>query len=71
MAKEITQMEEIHLDNTKVDTVEKLKSWINNKYPAFSQFPSYMIAINHTYAIDDDKLKKEDEIAIIPPVSGG
>jgi molybdopterin converting factor small subunit len=30
-----------------------------------------MIAVNNEYALDDDRINENDEIAIIPPVSGG
>jgi len=30
-----------------------------------------MIAVNNEYALDGDTVHERDEIAIIPPVSGG
>jgi molybdopterin synthase sulfur carrier subunit len=32
---------------------------------------SYMIAVNSEYASEDDRINENDEIAVIPPVSGG
>ncbi|SEA22628.1 molybdopterin synthase sulfur carrier subunit [Arachidicoccus rhizosphaerae] len=40
-------------------------------FPALCLLKSYMIAVNQQYAADDLVLEARDEIAIIPPVSGG
>lgn len=52
-------------------TVGILKSSLNAQYPEMKKLASYMIAINNNYASDKDIVHREDEIAIIPPVSGG
>ncbi|MBT7654443.1 MAG: MoaD/ThiS family protein [Flavobacteriaceae bacterium] len=52
-------------------TVGELKKLISNKYPKFKTLSSIAIAVNSCYAEDKIKLQSSDEIAIIPPVSGG
>ncbi|SFD25197.1 molybdopterin synthase sulfur carrier subunit [Chitinophaga sp. CF118] len=54
-----------------ITTVAELKVWLYKQYPALQKLRSLMIAVNKVYAADVDVLKPEDEIAIIPPVSGG
>ena len=52
-------------------TIDILKKELEAKYPRLGQLGSYMIAVNNEYASDDDVIHANDEIAIIPPVSGG
>ena len=42
------------------------------RFPKFQDWKPYIrIAVNYEYVPQDHKLKDNDEIAIIPPVSGG
>lgn len=52
-------------------TVGELRNRINEKYPEFMKIKGYMIAVNQVYALDTQVLSNNDEVAIIPPVSGG
>jgi molybdopterin converting factor subunit 1 len=52
-------------------TVYNLKYLLEDKYPRLKQLASYMVAVNDEYALDGDTIHERDEIAIIPPVSGG
>ena len=52
-------------------TVRTLKAGMEEKYPRLSQLGSYMIAVNNEYASDDADIAESDEVAVIPPVSGG
>jgi molybdopterin converting factor subunit 1 len=51
--------------------VSALREYLYNRYPRLQQLRSLMIAVNKAYAGDDDTLQPGDEIAVIPPVSGG
>lgn len=51
--------------------VNDLKDWIYSTYPKMKGLNSLMIAVNNEYADDDLELNSMDEIALIPPVSGG
>ena len=54
-----------------ITTVTDLKSWLFQQYPAMQKLKSLMVAVNKVYATDNLVLAPGDEIAIIPPVSGG
>jgi molybdopterin synthase sulfur carrier subunit len=52
-------------------TVAALKKQLVATYPEFSKLNSLAVAVNSEYATDDVTLYGTEEIAIIPPVSGG
>jgi molybdopterin converting factor subunit 1 len=54
-----------------VANVAALKAWLYAKYPSLKELRSLVIAVNRVYAADDLALQPGDEIAVIPPVSGG
>ena len=70
VAKEIVEGDILHLDQP-IDSVKALRDAIHATYPDFSSIKGFMIAINHEYATDDMQFNANDELAIIPPVSGG
>ena len=51
--------------------VSDLKKDLLKKYPALVELRSLYVAVNHEYAEEQSVLREGDEIAIIPPVSGG
>lgn len=53
------------------NSVLELKQHMVEQFPEFGKLSSLAIAVNSEYAADDVSLKQGDEIAIIPPVSGG
>lgn len=71
IAKEIFGSSTISLQLTNDATVYNLKYLLEREYPRLKQLASYMVAINNEYALDIDTVHQQDEIAIIPPVSGG
>ena len=52
-------------------TVGDLKAALNNRFPQLTELSSLFIAVNNDYAEEDVLLTSDDEIALIPPVSGG
>ncbi|MGZ3778838.1 MAG: MoaD/ThiS family protein [Mucilaginibacter sp.] len=56
---------------TNGNTTLDLKTLLEEQYPRLKQLRSYMLAVNNEYALDEGILAETDEIAIIPPVSGG
>lgn len=52
-------------------SVNRLKQELEKHYPRLKQIASYMVAVNNEYAENELTLTEQDEIAIIPPVSGG
>lgn len=72
IAKDIVGTSELLIsDLIKNPTVNDLKEYLVAKYSDFSKLTSFAIAVNNEYAKDDVPLEQNDEIAIIPPVSGG
>jgi molybdopterin synthase sulfur carrier subunit len=53
------------------NSVRELKQKLNQEYPELIKLSSLAVAVNSEYAKDDVLLKDTDEVAIIPPVSGG
>lgn len=52
-------------------TVAVLKSILEAAHPEMKRLHAYFAAVNEEYAEDDLVICPDDEIAIIPPVSGG
>lgn len=58
-------------DDLPIQTVKDLKGWLQKEYPDIRSLKALAIAVDHTYAEDEALLSSENEIALIPPVSGG
>ncbi|MDZ7878866.1 MAG: MoaD/ThiS family protein [Saprospiraceae bacterium] len=52
-------------------TVAQLKQTLLDRYPTFGNLSSLLIAVNEEYGDDDTIIEENDDIALIPPVSGG
>lgn len=50
---------------------EDLKNSLEKQFPRLKQLPAYMLAVNNEYVSTGTEINSNDEIAIIPPVSGG
>jgi len=70
IVKEIFGNSNIQVEVTGHD-VAALKNALEEKYPRLKQLASYMVAVNNQYAQPELMISNNDEIAIIPPVSGG
>ncbi len=55
----------------RISNVGHLKAYLLELYPQLSGVASLAVAVNSEYAADDIKIHRTDEIALIPPVSGG
>ncbi len=53
------------------NSVGDLRNQLNSTYPDLKKLNSLFIAINLEYAADEHVLTEKDEVALIPPVSGG
>ena len=71
ISKEIIGSSSIDLELANDSTVSNLRYLLDHQYPRFQYLKSYMIAVNNEYALPGDTIHERDEIAIIPPVSGG
>jgi len=70
ITKEIVGGREIVVE-TNIQTVAQLREELKIKYPALLKLKSLFIAVNSKYSDDGLALHETDEIALIPPVSGG
>jgi molybdopterin converting factor subunit 1 len=60
------------LDVHPVATVAALRAELANRFPALRELlAASRIAVNHDFADDSMPLNDSDEVAVIPPVSGG
>ena len=72
--KDMTNMPEELLDSNEIRNLDSLKKYIISKYPDLKKHLDKEIlrfAVNQEYIIENIDLKKDDEIAVFPPVSGG
>lgn len=58
-------------DLKEIGTVGALRRALNEKYPALKDLSSLNFALNEELAVDSEAISPNDEIALIPPVSGG
>ncbi len=52
-------------------SVKELKEKLEMSYPRMQELKSLLIAVNEEYGDETHILSERDEIALIPPVSGG
>jgi len=52
-------------------TVDDLRRNLEQDFPALKEVLKYSIAVNQEYASGELPLQECDEVAVIPPVSGG
>ena len=71
IAKEIFGKPSIYVQLPDGAATAMLKSKLEVSYPRLTQLASYLVALNAEYAEDTDLIAESDEVAIIPPVSGG
>lgn len=71
VAKEIVGGTSVDISMEEKIKVNDLRRILELQYPALGRLSSYMIALNNEYANGEEEITGRDEIAIIPPVSGG
>ena len=71
IAKDIFGGPSLSLELANDSTIYNLKYLLEQQYPKLKQLASYMVAVNNEYALPGDTIHERDEVAIIPPVSGG
>ena len=52
-------------------TAAALLGELKQQYPKLAQLTSLTVAVNGTYATSETIVRETDEVALIPPVSGG
>jgi molybdopterin converting factor subunit 1 len=71
IAKEITGAPSFKMQLSDKATVAELKKELENRWVELARLSSFLLAVNDEYSEEEDLIKPGDEIAIIPPVSGG
>ena len=71
ITRDLTGQSAVSLPLTEGGRVGDLLSQLHERYPALTGIRSLLVAVNGEYAETDQLLTDKDEIAIIPPVSGG
>ena len=71
IAKDILQSKQLEFEIKQDDTISTLKQNLFQRYPAFTKLKSLAFAVGENYQEDTFTLKENDEVVIIPPVSGG
>ena len=68
--KDIIGLNEIYIEKMNIEDVNSLKKYLLYKFPALKNY-SFSIAVNYEIVHENKELKSNDEVALIPPVSGG
>jgi len=71
IAKDIAGDNEIVFDIEKPITVKQFKEALQKQYPDLDSLSHFAVAVNQEFALDSQVIKETDEIALLPPVSGG
>ncbi|MBW3129135.1 molybdopterin converting factor subunit 1 [Hymenobacter profundi] len=71
ITREIVGRPTLELTTPDGQLVQNLLAELRQQYPALGKLSSLAVAVNNDYATDDTPLHERDEIALIPPVSGG
>ncbi len=72
--RELTKNDEEYIDSNEIQNLNNLKVFLLTKYPNLQKHFDQEIlrfAVNQEYVVENVNLKKDDEIALFPPVSGG
>jgi molybdopterin synthase sulfur carrier subunit len=71
ITKEIIGKKELEYCLASSTDVSSLQKELKREFPELDRLKSLMIAVNGEYAAQDLALKEQDEVVLIPPVSGG
>jgi molybdopterin converting factor small subunit len=71
IAKDIVNGSSVEIELNEPYDSGNLRLQLESKFPRLKDVRSYLIAVNEEYVDGVQKLSSTDEIAIIPPVSGG
>ena len=71
IAKDIAGQNEIAFDMERPITVKQFKESLQKQYPDLESLAHFAVAVNQEFASDNQVINETDEIALLPPVSGG
>ncbi|SHG11286.1 molybdopterin synthase sulfur carrier subunit [Fodinibius roseus] len=71
ITKEIVGQTELKYCLSSSSDVSSLRKELKREYPELGRLTSLLVAVNGEYAPRDLVLNEQDEVVLIPPVSGG
>ena len=71
IAKDILNSSKVEIRLTGPANIKLLKERLTADYPGFADLAKLSFAVGEEYRADDFVLNDQDEVVIIPPVSGG
>lgn len=71
IAKDIFGSSKLEVEIAEGATVQDLKTKLESDFDELKSLKSYFIAVDEEYADENQELNPNNEIALIPPVSGG
>lgn len=71
ISKDLVGKQKMQMELPVATTVANFRTFLQEDYPELIELNYMAIAINSEYAADEVVIHANDEIAIIPPVSGG
>lgn len=71
ITKEIIGQKELEYYLDSSTDVSSFREELKREFPELDRLKSLMIAVNGEYAAQNLVLKEQDEVVLIPPVSGG
>lgn len=71
IARDICGNATLQLEVPENATAGQVKQLLTEQYPSLGQLKSFLLAVNEEYADPHTLIAPGDEIAVIPPVSGG
>lgn len=71
IAKDILGKKEVEYELSGPSTVGGLLDQLRNEFPDFQRLTSLRVAVNSDYARNEAIISSNDEVVLIPPVSGG
>ena len=71
IAKDILKGKSVEIEVAGDATVATVRHKLVSEYPGFQALASLQLAVNAEYVEDTHVLNENDEVVLIPPVSGG
>ena len=71
VTRDIVGSSTLEMDLPEEQSVGDMMLSIRTQYPAINDLNSLLVAVNSEYVDESQVLNQNDEIALIPPVSGG
>lgn len=71
IARDIVGGSQFEMEIAEGSRVVDLQNALLHQYPRFGHLTSLMIAVNEAYGDSETLISSTDELALIPPVSGG